>query len=46
MPVQIRINLQDTGVPAVMPLLAVFPLAALPLPWLMHLEAQRQAINA
>jgi molybdate/tungstate transport system permease protein len=43
MPVQIWINLQDAGMPAVMPLLAVFLLTALPLPWLLHLLAQRRA---
>jgi molybdate/tungstate transport system permease protein len=40
MPVQIWINLQDAGMPAVMPLLVVFLLTALPLPWLIHLLAQ------
>ena len=43
MPVQIWINLQDAGMPAVMPLLAIFLLTALPLPWLLHLLAQRPA---
>jgi len=43
MPVQIWINLQDAGMPAVMPLLALFLLAALPLPWLFHLLAQGRA---
>jgi molybdate/tungstate transport system permease protein len=42
MPVQIWINLQDAGMPAVMPLLVVFLLTALPLPWLLHLLAQRR----
>ena len=43
MPVQIWINLQDAGMPAVMPLLAIFLLTALPLPWLFHLLAQRRS---
>ena len=42
MPVQIWINLQDAGLPAVMPLLVIFLLTALPLPWLVHLAAQRR----
>jgi molybdate/tungstate transport system permease protein len=46
MPVQIWINLQDAGMPAVMPLLIVFLLTALPLPWLIHLAAQRRDSNA
>jgi molybdate/tungstate transport system permease protein len=46
MPVQIWINLQDAGMPAVMPLLVVFLLTALPLPWLIHLLAQRRPISA
>ncbi len=41
MPVQIWVNLQDAGMPAVMPLLVVFLLTALPLPWLIHLLVQR-----
>lgn len=40
MPVQIWINLQTAGMPAVMPLLIIFLLTALPLPWLVHLLAQ------
>ncbi len=40
MPVQLWVNLQDAGMPAVMPLLVVFLLTALPLPWLIHLIAQ------
>jgi molybdate/tungstate transport system permease protein len=43
MPVQIWVNLQDAGMPAVMPLLIVFLLTALPLPWLVHLVAQRHS---
>jgi molybdate/tungstate transport system permease protein len=46
MPVQIWINLQDAGMPAVMPLLVVFLLTALPLPWLIHLLAQRRNLSA
>lgn len=46
MPVQIWVNLQDAGMPAVMPLLAVFLLTALPLPWLIHLLAQRRSSDA
>ena len=42
MPVQLWINLQSFGLPAVMPLLVVFLCVALPLPWLIHLLAQRQ----
>ena len=41
MPVQLWVNLQSFGLPAVMPLLLVFLLVALPLPWLMHVLAQR-----
>jgi molybdate/tungstate transport system permease protein len=46
MPVQIWVNLQDAGMPAVMPLLIVFLLTALPLPWLIHLLAQSRNANA
>jgi molybdate/tungstate transport system permease protein len=42
MPVQLWVNLQSFGLPAVMPLLVVFLAAALPLPWLVHVLAQRQ----
>jgi molybdate/tungstate transport system permease protein len=41
MPVQLWVNLQSFGLPAVMPLLVVFLAAALPLPWMIHLLAQR-----
>lgn len=41
MPVQLWTDLQDFGLPAVMPLLLVFVLCALPLPWLLHVFAQR-----
>jgi molybdate/tungstate transport system permease protein len=46
MPVQIWVNLQDAGMPAVMPLLVVFLLTALPLPWLIHLLAQGRTADA
>lgn len=42
MPVQMWIDLQDSGLPAVMPLLVCFLLTALPLPWLIHLFARRR----
>jgi len=42
MPVQLWVNLQSFGLPAVMPLLVVFLAVALPLPWLVHVLAQRQ----
>lgn len=42
MPVQIWVNLQSFGLPSVMPLLVIFLAAALPLPWLIHLLAQRR----
>ncbi len=41
MPVQLWINLQSFGLPAVMPLLVIFLAVALPLPWLVHVLAQR-----
>jgi molybdate/tungstate transport system permease protein len=41
MPVQLWVNLQSFGLPAVMPLLVVFLAAALPLPWVVHVLAQR-----
>jgi molybdate/tungstate transport system permease protein len=43
MPVQLWVNLQDTGMPAVLPLLVIFIFSALPLPWLIHLLAQRDS---
>lgn len=43
MPVQLWVNLQSFGLPAVMPLLAVFLAVALPLPWLAHVLAQRRS---
>src|SRR5215510_9390904 len=42
MPVQLWVNLQTFGLPAVMPLLVVFLAAALPVPWLIHVLAQRR----
>ncbi|HET7873561.1 MAG TPA: ABC transporter permease subunit [Terriglobales bacterium] len=42
MPVQLWVNLESFGLPAVMPLLVVFLAAALPLPWLVHILAQRR----
>jgi molybdate/tungstate transport system permease protein len=42
MPVQLWVNLQSFGLPAVLPLLVVFIAVALPLPWLIHVLAQRQ----
>jgi len=42
MPVQLWVSLQSFGLPAVMPLLVVFLVAALPLPWLAHVLAQRR----
>lgn len=41
MPVQLWVNLQSFGLPAVMPLLTIFLVVALPLPWLAHVLAQR-----
>ena len=46
MPVQIWINLQDAGIPAVMPLLVIFLLTALPLPWLIHVAPEKSASDA
>lgn len=42
MPVQLWVNLQSFGLTAVMPLLVAFLAVALPLPWLVHVLAQRQ----
>lgn len=42
MPVQLWSNLQTYGLAGVMPLLVVFILSALPLPWLVHVFAQRR----
>lgn len=46
MPVAIWTNLENFGLPAVMPLLVVFIVTALPLPWLAHLLAQRRHAEA
>ncbi len=43
MPVAIWTNLENFGLPAVMPLLVVFLATALPLPWLAHVLSQRRA---
>ena len=45
MPVQVWINLQNAGIPAVMPLLVIFLLTALPLPWLIHIFAGQRLTN-
>lgn len=42
MPVQLWVNLESFGLPAVMPLLVVFLSAALPVPWLIHVLAQKR----
>lgn len=42
MPVQLWIHLQSSGLPAVMPLLVAFLLAALPVPLMLHVLAQRK----
>lgn len=42
MPVQLWVSLQSFGLPAVMPLLAVFLAVALPFPWLVSLLAERR----
>lgn len=42
MPVQLWTNLQSFGLPAVMPLLVIFLAVSLPLPWLVHVLAQRK----
>jgi molybdate/tungstate transport system permease protein len=41
-PVQLWVNLQSFGLPSVMPLLVIFLAVALPLPWLIHVVAQRK----
>jgi molybdate/tungstate transport system permease protein len=43
MPVAIWTSLENFGLPAVMPLMVVFLVTALPLPWLAHILAQRRA---
>ena len=45
MPVAIWTSLQNFGLPAVMPLLLIFLVTALPFPWLAHLLAQRRELR-
>jgi molybdate/tungstate transport system permease protein len=45
MPVAIWTSLQNFGMPAVMPLLVIFLLTALPFPWVAHVLAQRRALR-
>ncbi len=42
MPVALWTSLENFGLPAVMPLLVIFLITALPLPWLAHILAQRR----
>ncbi len=42
MPVQLWVSLQSFGLPAAMPLLVMFLAVALPLPWLVHVLAERR----
>jgi molybdate/tungstate transport system permease protein len=46
MPVALWTSLENFGLPAVMPLLIVFLITALPLPWLAHVLAQRRSSRA
>ena len=46
MPVALWTSLENVGLPAVMPLLVVFLVTALPLPWLAHVLAQRRVTRA
>jgi molybdate/tungstate transport system permease protein len=46
MPVALWTSLENFGLPAVMPLLVVFLVTALPLPWLAHVLAQRRPARA
>jgi molybdate/tungstate transport system permease protein len=46
MPVALWTSLENFGLPAVMPLLVVFLVTALPLPWLAHMLAQRRLSRA
>ena len=46
MPVALWTNLENFGLPAVMPLLVIFLVTALPLPWLAHILAQRRLRDA
>ena len=42
MPVQLWVNLESFGLPAVLPLLLIFLAATLPLPWLAHVLGERR----
>jgi molybdate/tungstate transport system permease protein len=44
MPVAIWTSLENFGLPAVMPLLVIFLISALPVPWLVHVAAQRRVL--
>ncbi len=46
MPVAIWTSLENSGLPAVMPLLVIFLVTALPFPWLAHVLAQRRTLRA
>lgn len=46
MPVALWTTLENVGLPGVMPLLIVFLITALPLPWLAHVLAQRRISRA
>jgi molybdate/tungstate transport system permease protein len=46
MPVAMWTSLENFGLPAVMPLLVVFLVTSLPLPWLAHVLAQRRSARA
>jgi molybdate/tungstate transport system permease protein len=46
MPVALWTSLENFGLPAVMPLLIVFLITAIPLPWLAHVLAQRRTAHA
>jgi len=46
MPVALWTNLESFGLPAVMPLLVVFLVTALPLPWFAHVLAARRSSRA
>jgi len=46
MPVALWTSLENFGLPAVMPLLVIFLVTALPLPWLAHILAQRRYTRA
>lgn len=45
MPVAMWTNLENFGLPAVMPLLVTFLITSLPLPWLAHVLAQRRTAS-